>query len=226
MGFTAGVETSVQGLKGLADYVTGNTSGTDYSANQYADQIIASNNEGILKGVHDVSYVIGGMTPSILASTLTGNPFVGATVMGGSAMGNAYNEMVGQGYNEWQARGYGLLVGASEAVLQYALGGISKLGGKLTGNAIGKVVATLDNALARTAIQLGGNMASEGLEEAIQTILRREGYPNPYETLKELTRTGQALSAETIEEFINTLNVSDQLKEELKLITPFNYTGR
>ena len=171
MGFSAGVETSVQGLKGLADYVTGNTSGTDYSANQYADQIVASNNEGILKGIHDVSSVIGGMTPSILASTITGNPLVGATVMGGSAMGNAYNEMVGLGYNKWQARGYGLLVGASETVLQYVLGGISKLGGKLTGNVIGKVVATLDNALARTAIQLGGNMASEGLEEAIQTIL-------------------------------------------------------
>jgi hypothetical protein len=82
MGFSAGVETSVQGLKGLADYVTGNTSGTDYSANQYADQIVASNNEGILKGIHDVSSVIGGMTPSILASTITGNPLVGATVMG------------------------------------------------------------------------------------------------------------------------------------------------
>ncbi len=66
----------------------------------------------------------------------------------------------------------------------------------------------------------------EVVAEAIQTILRREGYPNPYETLKELTRTGKALSAETIEEFIDTLNVSDELKQELKLITPFNYTGR
>lgn len=66
----------------------------------------------------------------------------------------------------------------------------------------------------------------EVVAEAIQTILRREGYPNPYETLKELTRTGKALSAETIEEFIDTLNVSDNLKEELKQITPFNYTGR
>ncbi|MBO7203371.1 MAG: adenylosuccinate lyase [Bacteroidales bacterium] len=76
------------------------------------------------------------------------------------------------------------------------------------------------------AIEADLNDNWEVVAEAIQTILRREGYPNPYETLKELTRTGQALSAETIEEFINTLNVSDQLKEELKLITPFNYTGR
>lgn len=76
------------------------------------------------------------------------------------------------------------------------------------------------------AIEADLNDNWEVVAEAIQTILRREGYPNPYETLKELTRTGQALSAETIEEFINTLNASDQLKEELKLITPFNYTGR
>ncbi len=76
------------------------------------------------------------------------------------------------------------------------------------------------------AIEADLNDNWEVVAEAIQTILRREGYPNPYETLKELTRTGQALSAETIEEFINTLNVSDQLKEELKLITPFNYTGK
>ena len=76
------------------------------------------------------------------------------------------------------------------------------------------------------AIEADLNDNWEVVAEAIQTILRREGYPNPYETLKELTRTGQALSVETIEEFINTLNVSDQLKEELKLITPFNYTGR
>lgn len=76
------------------------------------------------------------------------------------------------------------------------------------------------------AIEADLNDNWEVVAEAIQTILRREGYPNPYETLKELTRTGQALSADTIEEFINTLNVSDQLKEELKLITPFNYTGR
>ena len=171
LGFTAGVETSIEGLKSLADFVTGNESGTDYSVTQYADQIIASDNKGILKGFHDVSSVIGGMTPSILASTLTGNPLVGAAMMGGSAMGNAYNEMIDLGYNEWQARGYGLLVGASETTLQYLLGGISKLGGKVTGNAIGNFVSKFDNAIARTAIQLGGNMASEGIEEGLQTVL-------------------------------------------------------
>ncbi|MBO4613205.1 MAG: adenylosuccinate lyase [Bacteroidaceae bacterium] len=61
--------------------------------------------------------------------------------------------------------------------------------------------------------------------EAIQTILRREGYPKPYETLKALTRTGKGISEETIKEFIETLNVNEQVKEELRRISPHSYTG-
>ena len=61
--------------------------------------------------------------------------------------------------------------------------------------------------------------------EAIQTILRREGYPNPYEALKELTRTNTHINADTIAEFVNTLQVSDSVKEEIKKVSPSNYTG-
>ena len=61
--------------------------------------------------------------------------------------------------------------------------------------------------------------------EAIQTVLRREGYPEPYEALKGLTRTNQAIDAKTMSEFIQSLNVSDAIKAELSKITPFNYTG-
>ena len=61
--------------------------------------------------------------------------------------------------------------------------------------------------------------------EAIQTILRREAYPNPYEALKALTRTNQKMTEETIHEFIQGLDVSDEIKEELMAITPSNYTG-
>ena len=61
--------------------------------------------------------------------------------------------------------------------------------------------------------------------EAIQTILRREGYPKPYEALKELTRTNEAITEATIGTFIETLNVSEAVKIELKAITPWNYTG-
>jgi adenylosuccinate lyase len=61
--------------------------------------------------------------------------------------------------------------------------------------------------------------------EAIQTVLRREGYPKPYEALKELTRTNEKITATSIANFIDTLNVSDEIKAELKLITPYNFTG-
>ncbi|MDD3568121.1 MAG: adenylosuccinate lyase [Bacteroidales bacterium] len=63
------------------------------------------------------------------------------------------------------------------------------------------------------------------VSEAIQTILRREGYPNPYEALKDLTRTNKAISMEHLHEFIDRLDVKTSVKEELKKITPFNYTG-
>jgi adenylosuccinate lyase len=61
--------------------------------------------------------------------------------------------------------------------------------------------------------------------EGIQTILRREGYPSPYEALKALTRTNEAITEKSIKAFIETLEVSEAVKAELRAITPFNYTG-
>jgi len=61
--------------------------------------------------------------------------------------------------------------------------------------------------------------------EAIQTILRREGYPNPYEALKDLTRTNTEINAQTIAEFVETLQVSDTVKEEIRQVSPATYTG-
>ncbi len=61
--------------------------------------------------------------------------------------------------------------------------------------------------------------------EAIQTILRRENYPNPYEKLKELTRTNTEINQDSIHRFINSLKVNEEIKKELHKITPFNYTG-
>jgi adenylosuccinate lyase len=61
--------------------------------------------------------------------------------------------------------------------------------------------------------------------EAVQTILRRENYPNPYEALKELTRTNEGINENSIRAFIDTLSVTEQVKNELRAITPFNYTG-
>ena len=75
-----------------------------------------------------------------------------------------------------------------------------------------KISADLDNTWAVVA-------------EAIQTILRREAYPHPYEALKALTRTNHKMTEETIHQFIKELNVSDEVKAELMAITPHNYTG-
>jgi adenylosuccinate lyase len=61
--------------------------------------------------------------------------------------------------------------------------------------------------------------------EAIQTVLRREGYPKPYEALKGLTRTNEGITAKSIAEFIETLSVSDEIKAELRRISPQNFTG-
>ena len=63
------------------------------------------------------------------------------------------------------------------------------------------------------------------IAEAIQTILRRENYPNPYETLKNLTRTKEKINKKSIRNFIETLNVSESIKDELRSLTPQNYTG-
>jgi adenylosuccinate lyase len=61
--------------------------------------------------------------------------------------------------------------------------------------------------------------------EAIQTVLRREGYPQPYEALKDLTRGKSKITKEDIHEFIEKLEISFDLKQELKMISPQNYTG-
>lgn len=63
------------------------------------------------------------------------------------------------------------------------------------------------------------------VSEGIQTILRREGYPAPYEALKKLTRTNEAINQEAIDRFIDSLDITAEVKAELKQITPFNYTG-
>jgi len=71
--------------------------------------------------------------------------------------------------------------------------------------------------------ELEGNWAV--VAEGIQTILRREGYPNPYEALKELTRTGHRITHSVIADFIDSLDIDDSVKNELRVLTPRNYTG-
>ncbi|WP_439554994.1 adenylosuccinate lyase [Dyadobacter sp.] len=81
-------------------------------------------------------------------------------------------------------------------------------------------------------VELNGEMLKADLEdnwavvaEAIQTILRRESYPKPYEALKELTRTNDKITKDSISRFIETLDVSEKIREELRALTPYNYLG-
>ena len=71
--------------------------------------------------------------------------------------------------------------------------------------------------------ELENNWAVVG--EAIQTILRRENFPNPYEALKELTRGNNQIDKKSIHQFIDKLKIKDEIKKELKKISPHNYTG-
>jgi adenylosuccinate lyase len=79
----------------------------------------------------------------------------------------------------------------------------------------------LNPAALEAALEANWAVVSEG----VQTILRREGYPKPYEALKALTRTGGAITAETMRTFISELNVSDEVKTELHALSPSNYLG-
>ena len=79
--------------------------------------------------------------------------------------------------------------------------------------------------LNQSAIDRDLNAAWAVVAEGIQTILRREGYPRPYETLKQLTRVNTTVTAESIAEFIDTLDVTPEVKAELKQLSPSTYTG-
>lgn len=126
---------------------------------------------------YDAITTTANMAPSILTSigmniiAPGSGALVGTAMMGASAAGNAYQEALNKGFDKDQARGYSTLVGASEAALGYLLGGISKLGGKLSNKAIAGFLSKVDNALLRTAGQLGGNMVSEFTEEYLQEVL-------------------------------------------------------
>ena len=176
-GVVTGADQFRSGIESLGDFIVGgdgSTSSTQYVSGMIREDL--ADNGGKIFGSslgqigYDLVNTTANMLPSILVGTVTGG-LGGAVTLGASAVGNGYSEMKSLGYDDWQARGYGILVGASETALQYLLGGIGKLGGKLSGNAVAKLVSKFDNAIARIAIKYGGNIASEGLEESIQTIL-------------------------------------------------------
>lgn len=136
--------------------------------------------------LYDMGISISNMTPSILLSAVAGPALgaaglsastagavaggIGSAALGASAGGNAYAEKRRQGYSEDEAAAYATMVGASEAGLQYVLGGISKLGATPLAKAT-EMVSKIDNAFGQAAIKLGANMLSEGVEEGLQSVL-------------------------------------------------------
>ena len=181
-GFAAGADQFSTGFENLfSDKEYYNTNSMQYTSGAIRDKLADDGFEILGSSIGQVGYDLfnttGNMMPSILASTAAGaiNPVLGqatgSALMGASAKGNAYAEMINLGYNPEQASRYSTLVGASEAGLQFLLGGIGKLGGSVSSKAISSAVSKIDNVFARTAIQLGGNMLSEGTEEYLQEVL-------------------------------------------------------
>ncbi len=168
--FGSGVAISGEGIRNLF-------SEGEYkppSANQIINSAISNSEEGIAKIALDASSAVGGMLPSIATSTMTGMPITGAAMMGLSAGGNAYQEKINAGWTDSEATAYAFLTGASETMLEYALGGISKLGGKLTNQALSKLSSSMTKAIGRFAFKYGGSVVSEFGEEFMQEVL------NPY----------------------------------------------
>lgn len=171
---------------GLQQFVT--DEGLPTSAAQYGSQYVREDlgdtgpeilGQSLGQAAYDVLYTTANMAPSILASSVLGGLGVparaaqglGALTMGASASGNAYGRALAEGKTEDAARNYSLLIGASEAGLQYILGGIGKLGGLVTGRTAEATLQNIDNALLRAAADIGIRMAGEGTEEYLQEIL-------------------------------------------------------
>ena len=201
-GVAAGLDQFESGMEGLWNAVTGNDEYQAPSSIQMASGMVREDLKDVdLKWYnfkegawgdakifgnslgqtgYDAITTTSNMLPSILTSAVANavapgsGAVLGTALLGSSAGGNAYQEMINLGYDKGQARNYAVLVGGSEAILQYVLGGISSLSGGSEGifqSIAGKWLPHVDKAFARVAIQLGSNMLDEGLEEGIQEIL-------------------------------------------------------
>lgn len=180
----AGIDQFASGIAQL-----GNSEARNQTVTNRVSQMVqqdAYDTHPALGFVYDMGTSISNMTPSILLSAVAGPALgaaglsastagavaggIGSAALGASAGGNAYAEKRRQGYSEDEAAAYATLVGASEAGLQYVLGGISKLGATPLAKAT-EMVSKIDNAFGQAAIKLGANMLSEGVEEGLQSVL-------------------------------------------------------
>ena len=183
-GAVAGLDQFYSGFENLDNIFTGEA--PDSSYRQYMSQMAREDlgdngfklpewlgGASIGQVGYDLINTGANMAPSIGLSFIPyAGPVLSLATTGVSAAGNAYEDGINNlGMSTGEAQNYSVLVGASEAVLQYFLGGITKLGGKVSGKAIGNFASKIDNVIIKAAVTVGGNMASEGLEEALQTAL-------------------------------------------------------
>ena len=209
LGLEAGLD---QWSTGVAQIIEGESLPT--SGVQYASAEMANSLEGLGKYAYNATVTVGNMLPSILTSKLLGAAGVGtklaqgvgAVTVGASAGGNAYGQALKEGYGESQAQTYGVLVGASEAALQYLIGGIGSLGG-VTDDILLAKTKMIDSSLLRVSAKFGIKLGSEVVEEELQnflepafrTILFGEDYDAP--TIDEIVETAivTALSTGVLE---------------------------
>ena len=199
LGAAAGLDQFASGVKSIfsdEDYI--NTSAMQFASGMVREDLSETGPKVLGSSLGQVGYDLinttANMAPSILASTIistvatpvagaafgtavgetigaTAGKVVGAGLLGASAGGNAYAEKLNAGYSKDQAAAYGMMVAASEAGLEYLIGGISKMGGKLTGKSIEAIANNIDNAVGRVAAKWGMSMLAEGTEEYLQDVL-------------------------------------------------------
>ena len=189
-GANVGADQFKSGMKGVWKSLFSDDDYIAPSAIQYAGQAVRQDLEdngpkifgnSLAQIGYDTLSTTANMAPSILASYAVGmlNPVAGGVVgkglLGASAAGNAYMDKLNKGYSKDQARAYGYLVGASEILLESALGGISAYGGSLLSNSSIRLLNRIDNVLGDFARTAGGkllvNATSEAIEEGVQSIL-------------------------------------------------------
>ena len=186
-GIGTGFEQFATGLRNAGAFAFG-TDNVDTPFSQYTSAMVRKDLAG--KGFKFPEWMGGGssaqmgydilntsanMVPSILVSLIPSvGSVAGVASMGISAAGNAYSEMLSMGYDNRTSQNYAFLVGASEAILQRLMGGISSLGKSGSGifeQAAAKILPKIDRALARVAVKLGASVLDEATEEGVQSIL-------------------------------------------------------
>lgn len=186
----AGYEQHLTDMRGMGNLIAGNEEYVPATATQVASSLIRENlaqdgkqlpqwlgggSTGQVLG--DIISTSANMAPSILTSiglnivAPGAGTVAGSAMMGMSAAGGAYQEAINAGYDKDQARGYGLLVGTSELVMEKVLGGISALGGNILGKTLTSGLDAADTAFKMVAKRIGGGMLSEFGEEYLQEVL-------------------------------------------------------